>query len=252
MDESRLLALVRMYAEKCKQWFDKNLKERNFAVGDLVLLDTLKKNKKKLKKRGLGPYVIHTILNSGAIRLATHDGQEMTAFINGSCLKKFYEPLTQEMLDQLHTAKSKKQALEILKQEALEEAKEHKQRMRAQKDTQVCVVNQSETDIIPPFLVKLRLINYQTSCEAEAMIDFGAECNLLLHKTWESLGQPTLTSSTLNLIDFKGERSKALGEILLRVRIQEQAMMIPFQVLPTNGFDYKLLLGKSWMKETNF
>ena len=94
-----------MYVEKRrrKQWFDKNLKDRNFAVGDLVLLYTLKKNKRKLKKWGLGPYVIiHTILNSGAIRLATLDGEEMTAFINGSHLKKFYEPLTQEMLDQLH------------------------------------------------------------------------------------------------------------------------------------------------------
>ena len=51
LDETRLLAFVGMYAEKqrCKQWFDKNLKERNFAVGDLVLLYTLKNNKRKLK-----------------------------------------------------------------------------------------------------------------------------------------------------------------------------------------------------------
>ena len=57
LDESRPLALVGMYAEKRrrKQWFDKNLKDRNFAVGDLVLLYTLKKNRRKLKKRGLGP-----------------------------------------------------------------------------------------------------------------------------------------------------------------------------------------------------
>ena len=50
--ETRLLAFVGMYAEKCrrKQWFDKNLKEQNFAIGDLVLLYTLKKNKRKLQK----------------------------------------------------------------------------------------------------------------------------------------------------------------------------------------------------------
>lgn len=60
LDESRLLALVGMYAEKRrrKQWFDKNLKDQNFAIGDLALLYTLKKNKCKLKKRRLGPYVI--------------------------------------------------------------------------------------------------------------------------------------------------------------------------------------------------
>lgn len=209
-----------MYAEKRrrKQWFDKNLKDQNFAVGDLVLLYTLKKNKQKLKKRGLGPYVIHTILNSGAIRLATLDGQEMTAFINGCRLKKFYEPLTQDMLDQLHTARSKKQALKMLKQDAIDEAKARKHRMRDQEHTQVCVDHQSDNkDVIPPFMVKLRLINLQTSCEADVLIDSGAECNLLSHKTWALLGQPTLTPSPFSLIDFKGERSKALGEILLRV-----------------------------------
>ena len=89
--------------------------------------------------------------------------------------------------------------------------------MQVQQTTEVCVVNQSDLDTIPPFLVRLRLINYQTTCGADAMIDSGAECNLLSHKTWETLGQPTLTPSTLSLIDFKGERSKALGEILLRV-----------------------------------
>lgn len=137
----------------------KTLRTKPFAVGDLVLLCTLKKSKRKLKKHGLGPYVIQTILNSGAIRLATLDGQEMTAFINGSRFKKFYEPLTQDMLDQLHTAKSKKQALEMLKQDAIDEAKARKQRMRSQERTQVCVVYQSDDHVIPSFLVNLRLIN---------------------------------------------------------------------------------------------
>ena len=29
-------------------------------------------------------------------------------------------------------------------------------------------------------------------------------------------------------------------------------MLVPFQVLPTNGCDYQLLLGRTWMQETNF
>ena len=112
------------------------------------------------------------------------------------------------MLDQLHSAKTKKKALELLKKDAQAEAKERKHKMQAQQDTQVWVVNQSDLDTIPPFLVWLRLINYQTNCQADAMIDSGAECNLLSCKTWKTLGQPTLTSSTLSLIDFKGERSR--------------------------------------------
>ena len=89
----------------------------------MVLLYTLKKNKRKLKKWGLGPYVIHSLLSSRAVKLATLDGEEMSTFINGSRLKKFYEPLTQSMLDQIHSAKTKKETLEKLKLEAQEEAR---------------------------------------------------------------------------------------------------------------------------------
>ncbi len=87
---------------------------------------------------------------------------------------------------------------------------------------------------------------------ADAMVDSGAKCNLLSHTTWKTLGQPTLRPSKLSLIDFKGERSQAIGEILLRVRVQDQAMIVPFQVLPTNGCNWQLLLGRTWMQQTNF
>ena len=84
------------------------------------------------------------------------------------------------------------------------------------------------------------------------MTDSGAECNLMSHTTWKKLGKLTLSPSKLNLIDFKGEQSQAIGEILLKVQIQDQAMLIPFQVLPTNGYDWQLLLGRTWMQQTNF
>ena len=41
------------------------------------------------------------------------------------------------------------------------------------------------------------------------------------HTTWKKLGKPTLSPSKLNLIDFKGEQSQAIGEILLRVQVQD-------------------------------
>ena len=56
------------------------------------------------------------------MKLATLDGEEMSTFINGSRLKKFYEPLTQSMLEQIHSSKTKKEALKTLKLEAQEEA----------------------------------------------------------------------------------------------------------------------------------
>ena len=91
-----------------------------------MLLYTLKKHKRKLKKRGLGPYVISELNNSGAICLETLDGEPMANFINGSRLKRFEEPLTKTMLQQLLLAKNRKEGLEQLKKQAREEALERK------------------------------------------------------------------------------------------------------------------------------
>ena len=108
LDEDRLLALVGIYAEKRRQkkWHDSNVKTGRFCEGDLVLLYTLKKHKRKLKMRGLGPFVINTLSTSGAVRLETLEGEQMTNFINGSRIKKYEEPLTQDMLMRLCTSKS--------------------------------------------------------------------------------------------------------------------------------------------------
>ena len=37
----------------------------------------------------------------------------------------------------------------------------------------------------------------------------------------------------------------------MKVRIQDQDMFIPFQVLPTNGCGWQILLGRTWMQQTN-
>ena len=96
---------------KKKQCHDENGKKKKFRVGDLVLLYTPKKHKRKLKKCGLGPYVISKINTSSAICLETLYGQQMVNFVNGSCLKKYEEPLTREMLQQLRMEKTKKEGL---------------------------------------------------------------------------------------------------------------------------------------------
>ena len=63
-----------------------------------------------------------------------------------------------------------------------------------------------------------------------------------LGKNWANAA---LNPRKLHLVDFKGERSQAIGEILLCVHMQDQAMMVAFQALPTNGYDWQLLLGKT-------
>lgn len=76
LDETRLLAIADMYAEKhrCKDWHNQKIKTKRFQEGNLVLLYTLKKHKQKLKKRGLGPFVVSELTLSRAVRLETLDG----------------------------------------------------------------------------------------------------------------------------------------------------------------------------------
>ena len=93
-----------------KQWYDSNVRSKEFTKGDLVLAFTLKKHKRNLKMRGLGSFVINEITSGGAVHLETLEGDPMTSFINEGCLKRFHEPLTPKMLDKLHAAKNRKLA----------------------------------------------------------------------------------------------------------------------------------------------
>ena len=124
LGERRRTAVMGIYVEKRRQkhWYDSKVRTKEFQKGDLVLVFTLKKHKRKLKMRGLGSYVINKITSGGAICLETLDGEPMANFINGSSLKHFHEPLTQEMLERMHAAKTRKLALENMKKEAQEEA----------------------------------------------------------------------------------------------------------------------------------
>ena len=136
LDETRLQAIAGLYAEKQRQkrWHDKNMRSKEFQPGDLVILYTLKKQKHKLKMPRLGPFIINEISNGGAVRLETLEGGLMGTFINGSWLKRFHEPLTQDMLERMHVAKSRKLALQQMKEGALVEAKIREAKVKARRD----------------------------------------------------------------------------------------------------------------------
>ena len=64
-----------------------------------------------------------TITNGGAVRLKTLDGQPMANFINESRLRKYNEPLMDEILEKMHTAKNAKIRQEQIKEEAQAKAR---------------------------------------------------------------------------------------------------------------------------------
>ena len=85
LDETCLRVVVGMYALKCRQknFHDAKIKTKELQIGSLVLAYTLKQYASKLKKQGMGPYVIHDISTSGALRLATLDGEKMPNWVSG-------------------------------------------------------------------------------------------------------------------------------------------------------------------------
>ena len=152
-----------MYAEKRRQkwWHDKKVRTEEFQQGDLVLLYTLKNKKRKLKLRRLGPFIINEITNGRAIHLETLEGEPMGTFINGSQLKRFHEPLTDDMIERMHAAKSRKLAFEQLKADAQAKAKEWAAKAKA-KNLQISMAKIIEVaieDYTDPLLVPLGIIS---------------------------------------------------------------------------------------------
>ena len=109
LDETRLAAVVGMYTLKRRQkkFHDSHIINKEFKLGDLVLVYTLKQFQAKFTKRGRGPCVISRLLTSGAVKLSTLDGEEMPKWINGCRIKKSYTPLAQLELQRLHNAKGR-------------------------------------------------------------------------------------------------------------------------------------------------
>ena len=85
LDETRLAAIHGMYALKRQQkkYHDSHISTKEFKLGDLVLLFTLKQFVSKFTKQGRGPYVISGLSSSGAVKLSTLDGEEMANWISG-------------------------------------------------------------------------------------------------------------------------------------------------------------------------
>ena len=87
---------------------------------------------------------------SGALRLATLDGEQMLNWMSGFSIKKYHETLTPDMLELIHVAKQQKDKVETVKAEALRELWEwaHKRKK--------LLLNYRKTDAKFPRICKLQ------------------------------------------------------------------------------------------------
>ena len=74
-----------------KPWHGHHIKQKQFEVGDLVLLYDSKfiKHLGKLQMYWLGPYVVQSITFGGIVQLQQLDGAMFPKLINGSHLKPY-------------------------------------------------------------------------------------------------------------------------------------------------------------------
>ena len=191
-----------MYTLKRRQksFFDAKIKTKELQKGDLVLAYTLKQHASKLKKRGMGPYVIHEISTSGALRLATLDGEQMPNWISDSCrVKKYLRPLTINMLERIHKAKERIQTSLQAKQAAQQEARQRQAQnwIRQHQPQPLPIMQITHTSSTGPLFPQILVDVGAIGLPVTALIDTGADINTISYDLWINLGQPQLKATTL-------------------------------------------------------
>ena len=90
LEERRTIADLRNQNDKLRiEWhFNRRVRERSFAPGDLVLREV--KQPKKLQNQWEGPYVIMQRTAQASYRLRDIEGRELSHSWHAESLKKFY------------------------------------------------------------------------------------------------------------------------------------------------------------------
>jgi hypothetical protein len=93
VEEARYTALVQsaQYLQGIRQYHDRNVRERSFSIGDLVLRRIQDESGlHKLNSRWEGPFVIKQVTRPGSYRLQYPEGQDVPNSWNIQNLCKFY------------------------------------------------------------------------------------------------------------------------------------------------------------------
>jgi hypothetical protein len=93
LKEARCAALVQSarYLEGIRCYHDRNVKERSFNVGDLVLCRIQNtKGLHKLSSPWEGPFIVAKVTGPGSYRLQTLEGEDVNNLWNIDLLCRFY------------------------------------------------------------------------------------------------------------------------------------------------------------------
>jgi hypothetical protein len=93
VEEARCSALVQSarYLQGIRRYHDRNIKERSFSIGDLVLRRVQDESGlHKLNSRWEGPFIVKRVTRLGSYQLRHPDGQDVPNSWNIQHLRWFY------------------------------------------------------------------------------------------------------------------------------------------------------------------
>eukprot|EP00253_Pinus_taeda_P023674 PITA_23674 len=100
LDEHRMKALLHLEVVQLQRkiWHDRHLNEKQFQLGDWVLLyDSIHKDfKGKLRTRWLRPYAVEKCNENGSVLIWTIDEEAIPMLIYGNRLKIYRKPLSRQ------------------------------------------------------------------------------------------------------------------------------------------------------------
>ncbi len=169
----------------------------------------------------------------------------MANFINGSPLRRYQEPLTEDILARLHAAKNEKEQKAQVIADAQAEAKLRAQRNRERRRYINCITTSSvEVDYDPPILINLS-VNGQP---LKALIDSGADANVLSYEAYEKL-QCEYKSTSTQLTSFANVDTEALGITTLCLNQSDFKTESQFYIARPNQSNHEMILGRAWMRK---
>ncbi|XP_075109260.1 uncharacterized protein LOC142181043 [Nicotiana tabacum] len=105
LEEFRYLAFEskKLYKERMKRLHDQNIVERNFKLGDMVLLynSRLRLFPGKLKSRWSGPFRVVEVFPSGVVEIAT-ENDSRTFRVNSQILKPYVGMSEKKEVSEMH------------------------------------------------------------------------------------------------------------------------------------------------------
>ena len=110
-----------------------------------------------------------------------------------------------------------------------------------------------KTDENQPAPVRSQIELQGTTCKVlyNALLDTKASHNLVSFEAWNQLGRPPLDQSPIKVKDVNGLTSYVMGVLIAQIYAYNNHMEASFLVMPAGELSKNIILGRTWMSNTN-